>query len=109
MFVRFLSTLGALAATAATVAFAAPARAQDEPRSTIVSFADLDLSKPADAARLDWRLKTAARRVCGPDEGRDIRARHQMITCQKDALARANADVRLALRGGGSEVALTTR
>jgi len=34
------------------------------PASQIVRFAELDLSKPADVARLYWRIKLAARSVC---------------------------------------------
>jgi UrcA family protein len=109
MLVRLLSTLGALAATAATLVFATPVAAQEEARSAIVSFAGLDLAKPADAARLDQRLQGAARHVCGPNEGADIRAHRDRIACEKTALARAHADVQLALRGSGTEVALTTK
>jgi UrcA family protein len=110
MFVRLLSTLGALAATAATVAVATPAHAQDEARSATVSLAALDLARPADAARLDQRLQAAARQVCGPDEGLDVRARRQIAACEKNALLRARADVQLALRGNGStKVALVTK
>src|SRR5947209_11913506 len=110
MFVRLLSMLGAVAATAATLACATPASAQDEVRSTIVSLAGLDLSKPADAARLNRRLRTAAHEVCYQEAGGDLRVRQQIIECEKEAMMRANADVQLALRGGGSaKVALTTR
>ena len=110
MFTRFISLLGAIAATAATVAFASPAAAQTDDKVAVVSFAGLDLAKPADAARLDNRLRAAARDVCGPDQANDIRLHRQAMECQKEALSRANADVRLALRGtSGTEVALTTK
>jgi UrcA family protein len=110
MFIRIVSALGALAATAATVAFATPAAAQaEEERSVTVSIAGLDLSNPTDAVRLDRRLRAAAQIVCGPDERMDVRSHHEAMACQKSALARANADVQLALRGGGGSriVALT--
>lgn len=108
MLVRLLSTVGALAATVATLAIATPASAQNESRSATVSFTGLNLARPADAARLEQRLQTAARQVCGPDAGRDLGARREIAACEKDALARAHADTRLALRGTGTEVALTT-
>jgi UrcA family protein len=109
MLKQIVPVLGALAATAATLAFATPAVAQTEDRSVTVSFADLDPSRPADAVRLDHRLQSAARTVCGPDEGKDLRARQQAANCERVALSRANSDVRLALRGGGSKmVALTS-
>jgi UrcA family protein len=109
MFIRIVSMLGAMAATAAMLAFATPAAAQTEDQVT-VSFADLDLARPADAARLDRRLLAAAEKVCGPDDSRDYRIHRQSMACQKTALSRANSDVRVALRGNaGTEVALTTR
>jgi UrcA family protein len=109
MLIRIVSVLGAMAATAATLAFATPAAAQTEDRSVFVSIADLDPSNPADAVRLDRRLQAAARSVCGPDEGANIKARQQMSDCQTIALRRANAQVEVALRGGGSKtIALST-
>lgn len=109
MLFRIVSVLGAMAATAATLAFATPAAAQTEDRSVTVAIGDLDPSNPADAVRLDRRLRAAARTVCGPDEGKDIRARQNAVACEKTALSRANSDVQMALRGGGSRtVALTS-
>ena len=109
MLIRIVSMLGALAATAGTLAFASPAAAQAEDRSVIVSIADLDPSNPVDAVRLDRRLHAAARTVCGPDLAIDTRSHQQTVACEKLAMARATQDVRLALRGGtGRTVALTT-
>jgi UrcA family protein len=108
MFTRIVSLLGATAATAAAFAFATPASAQNEDRAA-VSIAGLDLSNPADAARLDHRLRAAARAVCGPDQGNDLRIHRQTMACEKSAMARARSDVQVALRGtGGTPVALTT-
>jgi UrcA family protein len=105
-----LSAFGALAATAVTLAAATPARAQEEAHGAAVSLAGLDLAGPADSVRLDRRLRAAAKQVCGLDEGIDYRARRQAKACEKDALVRARADVRLALRAtGGTEVALATK
>jgi len=109
MLIRIVSVLGAMAATAATLAFATPAAAQTEDRSVTVSIAGLDLSNPSDAARLSYRLQAAARQVCGPDQGIDTKARQQMSDCQTIALRRARAEVQVALRGGaGKTIALTT-
>ena len=109
MFTRFVSMLGAVAATVATVAFATPAAAQTQEQVS-VSYADLDLAKPADATRFGYRLRAAAEQVCGPDNAKDVRVHQSVTACRKDALSRANADVRLALRGtAGTEVALTTK
>jgi len=109
MLKQIVPVLGALAATAATLAFATPAAAQAEDRSVTVSIADLDLANPSDAARLGHRLHAAARQVCGPDQGADTKARQQMSDCQTIALRRANAQVQIALRGGTSKtIALST-
>jgi UrcA family protein len=110
MFTRIVSLLGATAATAATLAFATPASAQPDDQAVTVSLAGLDLSNPGDAARLDLRLRAAARSVCGPDQGYDLRIHRQAKACEKSAIARARSDVQVALRGtSGTEVALTTR
>ena len=109
MLIRIVSVLGAMAATAATLAFATPAAAQTEDRSVTVSIADLNLANPSDAVRLDYRLQAAARQVCGPDQGADTKARQQMSDCQTIALRRAKAQVEVALRGGTSKtIALST-
>ena len=108
MLVRLVSTIGALAATAATVAFASPAAAQVDTRTAIVSFAGLDLAKPADAARLDRRLRMAAQQVCDSDGRKSLQLINEIQDCKAAALAHARADVQLALRGGGgTQVALT--
>lgn len=109
MFTRIVSMLGAVAATAATLAFATPAAAQAADQVS-VSYADLDLGQPADAARFDRRLRAAAAEVCGPDNAKDVRIHQPVVACQKEALSRASSDARLALRGTvGTEVALTTK
>jgi UrcA family protein len=82
--------------------------AQTEDR-VAVSYAGLDLSNPADAARFDSRVRAAARKVCGFERTRDLRVHQQAIACEKSAMARAGADIQVALRGaGGTAVALTT-
>ena len=107
MSVRLLATLGGLAAA---LAIATPVSAQEETRSVIVSFAGLDLARPADADRLERQLRMAARQVCGSDEPLHILARLQAVECEKSALDRAHADVQLALRGRSStRIALTAR
>ncbi|MDB5692463.1 MAG: hypothetical protein JWO81_1526, partial [Alphaproteobacteria bacterium] len=51
----------------------------------------------------------AARAVCGPDQGNDLRIHRQTMACEKSAMARAIADVQIALRGTtGPSVALNT-
>jgi UrcA family protein len=56
------------AIAAVTLTFGASVALSDPgaytPASQIVRFADLDLSKPSDVARLYWRIKLVARSVC---------------------------------------------
>ncbi len=53
---------------AAALAFAPAVSAADEPRTTGVAYADLDLSTQEGVAELDRRIEVAARQVCGMDE-----------------------------------------
>lgn len=59
--IRTLIAASALVLVAATAQAAAP-------HTTTIALAGLDLSDPADAARLDARIHTAAEAVCGPTE-----------------------------------------
>jgi UrcA family protein len=64
-----------------------------EIRSLTVSFADLDLANAAGAATLYDRLKTAARRVCGKADPRDLSAVGDVKRCRTEALDAAVAGV----------------
>ena len=106
-----IKTITALGAAAlAAFAFAAPAAASPAGEESVaVSYAGLDLSKPADAALLDVRLRAAAREVCGTADARNLSLSAQADACQKEAIARARADVQVAMRtGSGRVVALRT-
>jgi UrcA family protein len=99
-----IKTITALGAAAlAAFAFTAPAAAQTE-TSVAVSYAGLDLSNPADAARFDMRLRAAAGEVCGTADARNLSLSAAVDSCRKEAIARAKADVQVALRSGGSRV-----
>lgn len=76
------------AAAAASLALAAPAAAQDEVTAD-VDVSNLDPSNPADAAELDRRIATAARRVCGAPEARTVTAIARVETCRVGAATRA--------------------
>jgi UrcA family protein len=64
--------------------------------SSRVSYADLDLAKPADVATLDWRINEAAKVVCEklgkayPDSGPDTKE------CAQRAAGKALAEARKA-------------
>src|SRR5688572_11742918 len=64
-----------------------------ETRSLDVSYADLDLSNPDGAVKLDRRVKAAANAVCGRADARDLRLARSVAACRKDALARATPKV----------------
>ena len=85
------SLIGALTLCAVAPAVLAAAAA-DEPRRQVVTFADLDLTRPAGARQLYLRIWSAARNVCetydrlGPDR-----------RCMQQAIARAIATVGVPL------------
>ena len=59
--------VAAFAVCTSLVAYTASA-AEPKVKSLAVSYADLDLSKPAGAQTLYKRIKAAARHVCGPTD-----------------------------------------
>jgi UrcA family protein len=82
----WLPTLTAIACTlTGGTLLAAPAA--DEVPTMIVSFADLDLSKPAGAQALYQRIKHAARMVCAPLESRELGRRALWRDCYEQAVA----------------------
>jgi len=89
------STLGLLAAGAATLVMsgAAVAATTGEARSVRVSYADLDLDKATDAARLYARLRSAADAVCEIGDRRDLHRAVLYGACFDKALGDAVAAV----------------
>jgi len=85
-------SLTVLAALAAFAGVAAPAVANEvaapaETVSVAVEFGDLDL--PADAAKLDKRVDTAAGEVCGRPEIRSVSQMAAWEECKAEAKAEA--------------------
>jgi UrcA family protein len=73
----------------------ATARAADEgplPKET-VSYADLDLSKPAGAKTLYGRIVSAARRVCNANGYRDLERINKAQVCTDHAIDTAVKEV----------------
>jgi UrcA family protein len=90
-----------LAGALALVLFAAPAFAAAPAgvQSTSVRVVDLDLSRPADSARLEKRLKLAAMEVCGAREA-SVRILKQAVVrseCYRETLAQASTAAQAAL------------
>lgn len=80
-----IATLAAVAT--ANLATAAPET--DEPRSTVVRYGDLDLSRPEDARRLYGRIKRAARTVCDNHPLSDFKRLDEYEKCLGQAVGEA--------------------
>jgi UrcA family protein len=78
-----------LIAVAAFAAFsAAPAAATPTPAGArIVRYADLDLSAPAGRARLEQRIGSAVRALCGNAAPRDLNGVRDVRECEAATLA----------------------
>jgi UrcA family protein len=57
--------------------------------STVVRYADLDLSQPEGAKALYRRIKIAARQACGDPDIRDLRLYARYRECYEHAVASA--------------------
>lgn len=70
-------------------------------RQLEVGYGDLNLAVAADRARLETRLERAARRVCRPENARDLNQLAELPGCEAAALAGARGEMnaRLAARG----------
>ncbi len=73
----------------ASLAFASPSQAQDEPKSRTVQFEDLDLSKSEDAAALFARIRGAAKSVCDAYNSRELIRHQHYIACVELAVSNA--------------------
>jgi UrcA family protein len=106
MFTRSISALGAVAMTASTLFLATPAAAAED--AVFVSYAGLDMSNPADAARFDRRLRIAAEDYCGQVPGTDVRLFSRVRACRDTVVANAKAELSLALasKERGTAIAL---
>lgn len=92
---RTFMPLALLAAVAMTclqgAAFAGTVPMDATHRTVQVPIGELNLASPAGVARLDARLRAAARQVCAPQDSRDMRAIADRASCEREALARATA------------------
>jgi UrcA family protein len=83
-----LIVIGMLAAVT-TVNLAAATPAAEAPRSRVVRYADLDLSRPEDARRLYGRIKRAARAVCDNEPFSDLERLRDYDKCLRQAVTEA--------------------
>lgn len=85
--------IAAFAVCTSLFAYTASA-AETRTKSLAVSFADLDLSKPAGAQTLYKRIKAAARTVCGPvDQYTFVVSSYSFRKCFDAAVANAVGQV----------------
>jgi UrcA family protein len=94
------TTLYCLCGATALLALQTTARAADDDLpSRRVSYADLDISKPAGAKVLYRRIEAAAEQVCGNEGRRNLSAMTRDRACIDEAVATAVARVNsVALR-----------
>ena len=101
-----LAAASALSGAAAPAFAASPQQAQ----TRAVSYADLDLSSAAGRARLEQRLATAVRAVCGRAAPTDLNGLAQVALCRDETLADAQAQLRrgeVILAIAGAQASLT--
>ena len=102
-----LKTLIPLALILSPALIPLAAKAQDRTQIARVSYADLDLSRPADRKALDRRLARALDQVCGsvrpgflnpaPESLRcQAEARRAVATAREQAVGRGAAPVRIS-------------
>lgn len=106
---RMLSALAALAMTAGTVAFAAPAQAAPAEEVFSISLEGLDASDPADAPRIDRRIRTAAQSLCGSKLIQPTRMRQRAAACEMAVTADARGAVQLAAAEQSTPLRLALR
>ncbi len=101
---KFAIVAGALLAGCLT--FTAHATAVRNVPHQVVSYADLDLDKPADAVILRARIGSAARNVCGLRRAglMPLAIMQRLEVCAEQATARAIADVGAPLLTGDREI-----
>ncbi|HEX8573863.1 MAG TPA: UrcA family protein [Allosphingosinicella sp.] len=102
MFHRTLSALAAAALTVGVFALTGPAHAAPAEDTVTVSLEGLNPGDPADSDRIERRIRTAARDLCGSVLLQPVRLMQQAAACEKSAIANAQTAVEtLAARQGG--------
>lgn len=77
----------ALSTAAALLAVSAPAMAGVKNKQ--VQYRDLDLSSAAGQKRLETRIRSAVKSVCGNPRAVSLAEKQDLLRCQRDALANA--------------------
>jgi UrcA family protein len=106
---RTLSALAALAMTSGTLALAAPAHAAPAEDAVNISLAGLDASNPADAVRIDRRIRTAAQDLCGSKRIQPLQMRAKAEACEAALTSDARNSVQLAAATQAKTIRLALR
>lgn len=77
-------------------------------RSLAVQYADLNLNSPAGMATLESRIATAARRICGKPETRDVHDGADHRRCMAETQASISVEI-ARITGTRPTLALNTR
>lgn len=106
---RTLSALAAAALTVGAFALTAPAQAAPVEDGVTISLEGLNPADPADADRIERRIRNAARDLCGSQAFQPVRFMQQAAACEKAALTEARTAVELAASRQGGPFRLTLR
>lgn len=106
---RTLSALAVAAVTVGAFALTAPAHAASADEGVTVSLEGLDPADPADAGRIERRIRNAARDLCGSQFLQPVRMMQQAAACEKAAVAEGRNAVQLAASRPGSPFRLALR
>jgi UrcA family protein len=106
---RSFSALAAAALTLGTFALTAPAQAAPADEGVTVTLDGLNPADPADAARIDRRIRNAARDLCGSQAIQPLQLMQKAAACEKAAVADAHSAVELAASRQGGPFRLTLR
>ena len=113
MFNKTVSAVAAALLATGTVALSTPAWAAEfDEDSVSVRVGDLDLGTAKGAARLDRRIRAAAREICGAVPNQDLAMQAMVESCQARVISGAAAEKRSAVAsasGRGEPLVLGTR
>ena len=109
MFHRTLSAVAAAALTVGIFALTAPAHAAPADDAVTVSLDGLNPGDPADAGRIERRIRSAARDLCGSQLIQPIRLMQKAAACEEAVVADAQNAVEIAAARQGGPFRLTLR
>ncbi|HYD38498.1 MAG TPA: UrcA family protein [Allosphingosinicella sp.] len=106
---RTVSAFAAAALTVGAFALAVPARAAPAEESVTVALDGLNPADPADAERIERRLRNAARGLCGSQAIQPVSLMRKAAACEQAFVADARNAVELAAARQGGPLRLTLR